>query len=100
MRDDTAVVARVISPVSTLREFDCRDRPLAFVTSDRNSQTMKFIKPNLVYRPGLSIGQNHGFADKLCLSFVEFGEDVARSRFGDWHDVARIGCGRKVPGRT
>jgi hypothetical protein len=55
---------------------------------------MKFIKPNLVYRPGLSIGQDHGFADKLGLSFIEFGEDVARSRFGAWHDVARIGCGK------
>jgi len=53
---------------------------------------MKFIKPNLVYRAGLSVGQDDGFANKLGLSFIEFGEDCARSRFGAWHDVARIGC--------
>jgi hypothetical protein len=53
---------------------------------------MKFIKPNLVYSPGLSIGQDDDFANKLGLSFIEFGEDCARSRFGAWHEVARMGC--------
>jgi hypothetical protein len=43
---------------------------------------MEFIKPNLVYSPGLSVGQDDGFANKLGLSFIEFGEDCARSRFG------------------
>jgi hypothetical protein len=53
---------------------------------------MEFIKPNLVYSPGLSVGQDDRFANKLGLSFIEFGEDCARFRFDVWHDMARIGC--------
>ena len=53
---------------------------------------MDFIKPDLVYSPGLSVGQNDGFANKLGLSPIEFGEDCARSLVGEWHDVARMGC--------
>jgi len=53
---------------------------------------MKFIKPNIVYSPSLSVGQDDGFAHKVGLGLVEFGKDGACSRFGDWHDVARIGC--------
>jgi hypothetical protein len=52
------------------------------VTYDGNAQAMEFIKANLVYSPGLSVGQNDGFASELGLSPVEFGEDSARSRFG------------------
>jgi hypothetical protein len=58
---------------------------------------MEFIKPNLVYSPGLSVGQDDGFANKLGLSAIEFGEDCARSRFGASHDVSRTGC--KAPRR-
>jgi hypothetical protein len=50
---------------------------------------MELIKPNLVYGPGLSVGQDDGFANKRGLSFVEFGEDCASSRFNTWHDMAR-----------
>jgi hypothetical protein len=57
---------------------------------------MEFIKPNLVYSPGLSVSQDDGFANKLGLSAIEFGEDCARSRFGASHDVSRTGC--KGPG--
>jgi hypothetical protein len=53
---------------------------------------MEFIKPNIVYSPSLSVGQDDGFAHKVGLGLVEFSEDGACSRFGDWHDVARIGC--------
>src|ERR1700760_4576681 len=62
------------------------------MTFDRNSQSMEFIKPNIVYSPGLSVGQDDGFAHKVRLGLVEFGEDGACTRFGDWHGVARIGC--------
>jgi hypothetical protein len=55
---------------------------------------MEFIKPNIVYSSSLSVGQNDGFAHKVGLGLVEFGKDGACSRFGDWHDVARIGCGK------
>jgi len=58
---------------------------------------MEFIKPDLVYAPGLSVGQNDGFANKLGLGFIQFGEDCARSRFGAWHDLARIGLQEAEP---
>jgi hypothetical protein len=51
---------------------------------------MEFIQPKLIDGSGLSIGQDDGFANKFCPSFVEFGEDCARSLFGSWHDVARM----------
>jgi len=54
---------------------------------------MEFIKANLVYSSGLSVGQNDSFAYKVGLGLVEFGEDGARSCFGYWHyDGALIGC--------
>jgi len=59
---------------------------------------MEFIKPKLIDSPGLSIGQDDGSANKIGLSFVEFREDCARSRFGYWHDEAywlQEGRGRK-----
>jgi hypothetical protein len=35
----------------------------------------------LVHRPGYSVSQDDGFANKLGLSVVEFGKDGARARF-------------------
>jgi hypothetical protein len=61
------------------------------MASNRNPQSMEFIKPKLIDSPGLSISQDDGFANEIRLSFVEFGKDCARSLFGSWHDVARIG---------
>jgi hypothetical protein len=49
---------------------------------------MEFIKPKLIDSPSLSIGQDDGSTNKIGLSFIEFGEDSAGSRFGHWHDVA------------
>jgi hypothetical protein len=43
---------------------------------------MEFIKPKLIDSPGLSIGRDNGSTNKIGLSFVEFGEDCASSRFG------------------
>ena len=40
---------------------------------------MEFIEPNILYRTGLSVSQDDGSANKLGLSFIEFGEDGARS---------------------
>ena len=51
------------------------------MTSDRNSQTVYIIEPNLVHRPGYSVGQDDGFANKLGLSLAEFGKDGGRARF-------------------
>ena len=59
---------------------------------------MKFIEPDLVNASGLSVGQNDGFANKLGLGLIQLGEDCARSRFGAWHDLTRIGL-QGVPRR-
>ena len=48
---------------------------------------MEFIEPNLVHSPGLSVGQDDGFADQLGLSLIEFGENCAGSGFGIRHDM-------------
>jgi hypothetical protein len=76
--------------VLAFNQFYRRDRPLAVVTSDRDAQAVKFIQPNMVYRPSLSVGQDDGFADNLGLSLAEFHEDGERSRFDGWHGVARL----------
>jgi hypothetical protein len=51
---------------------------------------MEFIKPKLIDSPSLSIGQDDASTDKVSLSFIEFGEYCARSRFGYWHDVGLL----------
>lgn len=52
---------------------------------------MEFIEPNAVNRPGLAVGQNDCFANKLTLSLIEFGKDRARSFFGNRHSMTRSG---------
>jgi hypothetical protein len=58
-----------------LRKFNGGDRPLAIVAPDRDSQTVMLIKPNLLHRPGLSIGEDYSLADKLSLGLIERAED-------------------------
>jgi hypothetical protein len=36
---------------------------------------MKFVKPNVLHRPGLSIGEDHGLADQLSPGLLERAED-------------------------
>jgi hypothetical protein len=55
------------------------------MTFDGNSQTMELVEPNIFYRPGLSISQDNGFADKLDLRLFKFGKDSGRASFGGWH---------------
>lgn len=54
-----------------LRKFNGGDRPLSMVAPDRDSQAVKLVKPNLLHRPGLSIGEDYNLADKLSLGLVE-----------------------------
>ena len=49
---------------------------------------MKFIEPEPVYCPSLSVSENDGFANKLGLSPVKFGKDHARAHFTGWHFAA------------
>jgi hypothetical protein len=53
---------------------------------------VQFIEPDLVHRPGYSVGQDDGSANKLGLSVLEFGKDSGRARFGGWHCLARLDC--------
>jgi hypothetical protein len=72
-----------------VRKDDCDwniDRPLPVVASDRDPQAVHFVKPNALHRTGLSIGQDHGLADKLSLGLLELAEDRGRTDFRSWHE--------------
>ena len=71
-----------------LRELDGRDRPLPIVASDRDSQAIHFVKPNVLYRSGLSVGEDHGLVDKLRLGLLELAEDRGCTNLHNWHLVA------------
>jgi hypothetical protein len=73
------------------------------VALDGDSQAVQFVKPHVLHRPGLSVGQDHGFADKLSLGLLERAENRRARSFtvgmGDppESDVELIGvCIRKV----
>jgi hypothetical protein len=46
---------------------------------------MKLVKPNVLHRPGRSVGEDHGFADKLSLGLIERAEDRKRTDLRSWH---------------
>jgi hypothetical protein len=54
-----------------LCKFDSGDGPFPIVPLDRDSQAVQFVQPYFLYRPGLSIGEDHGFTDKLSLCLLE-----------------------------
>jgi hypothetical protein len=68
-----------------LRKLNGGDRPLSIVAPDRDSQTVMLVKPNLLHRPGLSIGEDYGLADKLSLGLTERAEDRGRTEVDNWH---------------
>jgi hypothetical protein len=69
-----------------LRELDGGGhRPLPIVASDRDSQAVHFVKPNALHRTGLSVGEDHGLADKLSLGLLELAEGRGRTDFRRWH---------------
>jgi hypothetical protein len=45
------------------------------VALNRDSQAVMLVKPNLLHRPGFSIGEDYGLADKLSLGLLERAED-------------------------
>jgi Endosomal/lysosomal potassium channel TMEM175 len=80
------VIAVIITiMVLALRKFDRGDRPLSIVAPDREPKAMQFVKPNLLHRPGRSVGENHGFADKFGLGFLQRAEDRGRTGLRRWH---------------
>jgi hypothetical protein len=48
-----------------LREFNGGDRPLSVVALDRDSQAVKFVEPDVLYRASLSVCEDHGPSDRL-----------------------------------
>ena len=57
---------------------------------DGDSQTVKLVKPDPFHRPGLSVGQDHGLADKLSLSLLERTEDRRRVELNNGHVVSEV----------
>ena len=59
---------------------------------DRDSEAVQFVKPNVLHRPGLSVGEDHGFADKLGLGLLERAEDRGRADLRSRHGEPEIMC--------
>ncbi len=45
-----------------LHKFDGRDRPLPVMALYRDPQAVKFVKPDILYRTGLSVREDDGFS--------------------------------------
>jgi hypothetical protein len=69
-----------------LSEFDGRDGPVPFVSSDRDAQAMYFVEPNALNRTSFAVGKDHALADKLNLGSLELAEDRACAFFHCSHD--------------
>jgi hypothetical protein len=48
---------------------------------------MEFVKPDVLHRPGLSVGQNHGLADQLGLRLLQLAENRRRTMIRKWHGI-------------
>jgi hypothetical protein len=68
-----------------LREFNGRDRPFAIMASNSDPQSVHFIQQKVLDRAGLSVGEDHGFANKLGLGMFKFLEDRGRMVRRSWH---------------
>jgi hypothetical protein len=84
--------ADALSGDLALGKFDGRDRPLAIVAADRDSKAVQFVKPNVFHRPRLSVGEDHGFADKLGLGLLERAENRGRADLRSRHGEPGIMC--------
>src|ERR1700731_1825243 len=82
--------------LAALLEFDGRYWPFSIVSLDRNSQTMKFVQPNILNRSSLSVGENDGFAHEFRLSVPKRDEDRRRAEIHNCHGVPEVG--RAIPG--
>jgi hypothetical protein len=75
----------LLNHLARLGEFDGRDGPFPVMATDRDSQTVHFVQPNALHGTGLSVGEDHGFADKLGLGLFELAEDCGRADLRSWH---------------
>jgi hypothetical protein len=75
--------------LGVLLEFYGRDRPLSIVSLDGNSHAVKFVQPNILNRPGFSVGENDGFPNEFRLHVSQRGEDRRRVEFHSRHGVLK-----------
>jgi len=54
------------------------------------SQTVQLVKPNVLHRPGLSIGQDYSLTDKIGMSLFERAEDRRSAKFRSWHGLSGV----------
>lgn len=73
--------------LGVLFELDGRYWPLSVVSLDGDAHAVKFVQPNILNRPGFSIGKNDGFADEFSLHVSESGEHGRRAVLHSRHDV-------------
>src|ERR1700690_384025 len=71
--------------LSVLLEFYGRDRPLSIVSLDGNPHAVKFVQPNILNRPGFSVGENDGFPDQFRLHVPECAEDGRCAELNNRH---------------
>ena len=50
---------------------------------DRDSQSVKFVKPDVLNSTSLSVGKDHGLTDKLSASLLERAEDRRSLEFSN-----------------
>jgi hypothetical protein len=80
------IVRRSVKRVlARLRKFDGRNGPFPVVAFDGDSQAVHFVQPDALNGTGLSVGQDHGLADKLRLGLLELAEDRGRTDLHSWH---------------
>src|ERR1700726_1874351 len=74
---------------AVLCEFDRGNRPPSIMALQGDAQAVKFIKPELLHRAGLSVRQYHGLADKLGLRLFKRAENSRSTELHGWHGCLR-----------
>src|ERR1700736_951987 len=72
-----------------LCKFDRGNRPPSIMDFHGDAQAVKFIKPELLDRAGLSVRQYHGLADKLGLRLFKRTENGRSTELHGWHGCLR-----------
>jgi hypothetical protein len=75
---------------AALLELDGRDGPLSVVSLDRKPQAVKFVEPDILDRPGLSIGKDDGLSEQCELSVPERSQDRRRMEIHSRHGVPEV----------
>jgi hypothetical protein len=68
------------------------------MSPDGDAHAVKFVEPNILNRPGFSVGENDGFPDELRLHVPECVEDGRRAALHSRHGVPRSQFGELLSG--